>query len=171
VGRAAERGRELPRLGVDVLPTGAPELVDPLAQLGKRDDAAAPGAREVRAAEERPAVGGEEDGHRPAALPRQGLDRLHVDLVDVGALLPVDLDVDEQVVHERRDLGVLERLVRHHVAPVACRVAHGQQHRLVVAPGDAERLVTPGVPVDRVVGVLAQVRAGLVGQAVHGIPR
>ena len=35
------------------------------------------------------------------------------------------------------------------------------------AAGPGERLLAPRVPVDRVVGVLAQVRAGLVGEAVH----
>ncbi len=55
--------------------------------------------REVRAAVERLAVGGGEHGHRPAATSRHRLDRLHVDGVDVGALLPIDLDVDEAGIH------------------------------------------------------------------------
>ena len=38
---------------------------------------------------------GQEDGHRPAALAGHRLHRLHVDRVDVGALLAVDLDADE----------------------------------------------------------------------------
>jgi hypothetical protein len=166
--RAPKGGRQLAGLGIDVGPTGAPQLVDPPAQLREGDHAAATRAREVRPPEERPAVRGEEHGHRPAALPGQRLDGLHVDLVDVGPLLAVDLDVDEELVHQRRDLGVLERLVRHDMAPVAGRIAHRQQHRLVVAAGGGEGIVAPRVPVDRVVGVLAEVRAGLVGQAVHG---
>ena len=64
-------------------------------------------------------------------------------------------------------VGVLERLVRHHVAPVARRVPDRQQDRLVLGAGPGERLLAPRVPVDRVVGVLAQVRAGLVGESVH----
>jgi len=32
----------------------------------------------------------------------------HVDGVDVGALLAIDLDVDEELVHQRGDLLVLE---------------------------------------------------------------
>jgi hypothetical protein len=50
-------------------------------------------------------------GHRDA--------RLHVDRVEVGALLAVELDADEVLVHELRDPLVLERLALHHVAPVA----------------------------------------------------
>ena len=57
--------------------------------------------REVRAAVERLALGREEDGQRPAAVPGQRDDRVHVDRVEVGALLAVDLDVDEALVLER----------------------------------------------------------------------
>ena len=39
--------------------------------------------------------------HRPAAAAGQRLHRLHVDRVDVGSLLAVDLHVDEQLVHQR----------------------------------------------------------------------
>ena len=99
--------------------------------------------------------------------PERATHRVHVDRVDVGPLLAIDLDVHEVLVHERRRLGVLERLVLHHVAPVAGRVADREQDRLVLRPRPRERLLAPRVPVDRVVGVLEQVRAGLAGEAVH----
>ena len=57
--------------------------------------AAPVGAGEVGAGEERPAVGGAEHRHRPAARAVLGLHRRHVDRVEVGPLLPVDLDRDE----------------------------------------------------------------------------
>ena len=53
----------------------------------------------------------------------------HVDLVDVWPLLAVDLDVHVALVHHRSGIGVLEALVRHHVAPVARRVTDGEQDR------------------------------------------
>jgi hypothetical protein len=96
-----------------------------------------------------------------------GLHGVHVDGVDVGPFLAVDLHVDEQVVHDLRRVRVLEGLVGHHVAPVAGRIADREEDRLVGGAGCLERLVAPGVPVDRVVGVLAEVGARLVGQAVH----
>ena len=83
-------------------------------------------------------------------LPVSATHRVHVDPVHVGPLLAVDLDVDEALVHQRRDLRVLERLVRHHVAPVAGRVADREQDRLVLGPRLRERLVAPREPVDRV---------------------
>ena len=119
--------------------------------------------REVGAAEERPAVGRQEHRHRPAALAGHGLHRVHVDGVDVGPLLAVDLDVTNSSFMTAATSCVLERLVGHHVAPVAGRVADRQQDRLVLARGPGERLVAPRVPVDGVVGVLAEV--GLVSSA------
>ena len=91
--------------------------------------------REVGAAVEGHALGVEEDGHRPAALAADRLHRLHVEGVDVGALLAVDLDVDEVLVHVGGGLGVLEGLALHHVAPVAGRVADREQDRPVLARG------------------------------------
>ena len=130
-----------------------PEAGQPVPRLG----------RVVRPAEERLALGREEDRHRPAAVPGERDDRVHVERVDVGPLLAVDLDADEALVHQRGRLLVLERLVLHHVAPVAGRVADGEEDRLVLGAGLGERLVAPGVPVDRVVRVLEQVRARLGG--------
>ena len=53
-------------------------------------------------AEERLAGRGQEDRHRPAALPGQRDDGVHVDRVEIGPLLAVDLDADEALVHHPR---------------------------------------------------------------------
>ena len=70
---------------------------------------------------ERLALRREEDGHRPAAVACQRHDGVHVERVDVGPFLAVDLDVDEMFVHQPRDRVVLEGLVLHHMAPAAGR--------------------------------------------------
>ena len=164
---ATEGTGELVGLLEEVVALGVPELVDPLAQLDEADHPAAALLREVGAGEERAPVGRAHHRHRPAALAGHGLRGLHVDVVDVGPLLAVDLHVHEVAVHHRGDVVVLEALVGHHVAPVAGRVADRQQDRDVPLGRRRERLVAPRVPVDRVVGVLPQVRAGLVGESVH----
>ena len=82
---------------------------------------------EVGAAEERPPVGRQEDAHGPAAAPGHGLHGVHVDAVEVGALLAVDLDGDEVLVEVGGGGLVLERLALHDVAPVAGGVADGQE--------------------------------------------
>jgi hypothetical protein len=126
-----------------------------------------PTRREVGTAVEGPAVGGAEDVQRPAAGAGQPHHGLHVDLVDVGTLLPVDLDADQALVHEGGGLRVLERFPLHDVAPVAGRVADRDQHRPVLATRALPGLVPPRVPVDRVLAVLAQVGARLGSQTVR----
>ena len=94
------------------------------------------------------------------------MQRRHVDLVDVRPLFAIDFDVDEQFVHhDARGSVVFEALVRHHVAPVAGRVADGQQDR----PSDVcfrQRFRAPRPPVDRIVLVLQEIRARFLGEPV-----
>jgi len=130
--------------------------------------AVAAGLRKIRAAPERLACGREEHRQRPAAVLAHEMQRRHVDLVDVGPLLAVDLDVDEQRIHHLGGGVVLEALVRHHVAPVAGRVADREQDRLVGALRLGERLRPPRPPVDRIVLVLQEIRRGLLREAVFG---
>ena len=133
----------------------------------ERRCAAPVGRGEVRPTEERPPVRGQEHAHRPPPRTGDGLDGLHVDGVHVGPFLPVHLDRDESGVQLGGGVGVLERLVGHHVTPVAGRVTDGEEDGPVLPTGPVEGLVAPGVPVDGVVGVLAEVGRGLVGQSVR----
>jgi hypothetical protein len=128
--------------------------------------------REIRAAEEGLlVVVRQEHGQRPAAAAlREHLVRKLVDLVEIGPLLAVDLDVDEKAVHERRRAGVLEGLMRHHVAPVAGRITDRQQDGFAAVAGKVQGFLPPRVPIDGIGCVLLQVRAGFPRQAilVHG---
>ena len=157
---AGGRGRQL-----------APRLAPALGDLGQDLHEPGPpppgGGREVGAAVERLEVGGQPDAHRPPPRAGRGLHERHVHAVDVGALLAVDLHGDEVLVQDAGDVLVLERLVLHDVAPVARRVADGQEDGPVLRAGAGERLVPPGVPVDRIVAVLEEVGARLVGEAVR----
>ncbi len=164
---APERLCEALALLADLARVLVVEAPDPLQEVGEARHAVARLAREVRAAEEGELVGGEEHRERPAAAPlREHRLRRLVDLVDVGALLAVHLHVHVEVVHHAGDRRVLERLVRHHVAPVARRISHREEDRLAGALRLRQGLLPPRVPIDGVVGVLAQVGAGLLGEAV-----
>ena len=113
------------------------------------------------------AVGQAESGERPAAAPLVEANHgIHVDLVYVGAFLAVHLDADEMLVHERRRGLVLEGFALHHVTPMAGAVADGDQQWTVEFLGAPKRLGSPGIPVHRVLAVLEQICARLVGQAV-----
>jgi hypothetical protein len=143
-------------------------------RLGDRHDDLRPGRhalarlrREVRAGVERRALGCEEGVERPAAAARERLDGVHVDRVDVRALLAVDLDADIALVHQGRDLRVLEGLALHHVAPVAGGVADRDEDRLALGARAGERLLAPRVPVDGVVLVLEEVGRRLLGESIH----
>ena len=126
-------------------------------------------AREIGPAEKRRVVPGrQEHGQGPAAIaPAQEVVGHLIDLVEVGPLLAVHLDVHEVLVHERRGGLVLEGLVGHDVAPVAGRIPDGEQNRFVLRASALQRLRSPRVPGDRVVGVLEKIRAGFVRQGVH----
>ena len=102
---------------------------------------------------------------QPPCSPKR-MQRAHVDGVDVGPLLAVDLDVHEQVVHHAGRRVVLEALVRHDVAPVAGGIADRQQDRLAGALGLGQGLRSPGPPVDGVVLVLQEIGARLLAETV-----
>ena len=108
----------------------------------------------IGAAPEGFAGGGEEHGQRPAAGLAQQRQRRLIDGVDVGPLLAVDLDVDEELVHHRGRRRVLEALMGHDVAPMAGGIADREQHRHVAALGLGEGGRAPGLPMDGVVLVL-----------------
>ena len=93
--------------------------------------------------------------------------RAHVNLVKVGTFLAIDFDADEILVHQLRDLFVLERLVLHYVTPVARRIANAQQNRLVLVARLRQGIFTPGIPVDRVVRVLEKIGTGLLDKCVR----
>ena len=97
------------------------------------------GRRVVGAAVERLPIRGEQAGHRPAALTGHRLGGLHVHRVDVRPLLAVDLDVDEVRRSCSAAVPVLERLVRHHMTPVAGGIADREQDRHVALARLVER--------------------------------
>ena len=167
LGDATERLVDAECLALDVASALAPRLRHRAEHVAKAGDSVPCLRREVGAGIERLALRSHEHRRRPAAASGHAHRRLHRDRVDVGPLLTVDLDVDEEVVHERGGGAVLERLVRHHVAPVARAVADRDEERLVLVARPFERLVSPLVPVDRVLGVLQEVRARRPGKTVH----
>jgi hypothetical protein len=78
----------------------------------------------------------------------------HVHGVHVRALLAIYFHVDKVPIHDRRDIRILERLVRHDVAPVAGGIADTDEKRLVLARGALEGLRAVRIPVNRIAGML-----------------
>src|SRR5699024_1137315 len=102
-----------------------PDLMDARKQVAESNHAVTWLGRKIGAGKERRVAGRvEKDGQRPAAATaREQLVSKLIDVIEVRALLAVDLDVDEVGVHALGDLVVVEALARHHMAPVAGAVA------------------------------------------------
>ena len=111
----------------------------------------------------------QKDAHRPAAVTVRGNDVGHVELVDVRSAFAIHLDRDEAVVERLGDGGVAERLTLHDVAPVARRVADGQEDRSAEVASTREGSLAPRVPVDWVLGMHPEVWRCLVGEAVRHV--
>ena len=94
--------------------------------VGKAGSAVSRLRREIGPAPERVAVGRQKHRHRPAALLAEGMQGRHIDLIDIGPLLAIDLDVDEELVHDGGDGRILEAFMGHHMAPMAGGVADRQ---------------------------------------------
>ncbi len=152
----------------DVLRALAIGACDRLQHPRKSGHAVAIHRREIGAPVERLPVWREEHRQRPAASADQELHRPHVHVVDIGALLAIDLDVDEVAIHQVRNGRVLEALPLHDMAPVTRRVADREKNGSVLGTRTRECLVAPRIPIHRVVGVLQQIRAALMRQAIGG---
>jgi hypothetical protein len=154
--------------GDDLVATLLPGTLDAEQDAGEAGHASRVVRRVIRPAVERFEVGREEDRHRPAAVAGERLDRRHIEVIEVGAFFAIDLDIDISLVHERRDVRVLEALALHDVAPVARRIADRQEDRLVFRLRLRQGFGPPGEPVDRVVRVLEQIWAGFPRESVGG---
>ena len=184
-GSADGRSRAPPREPLDGLPASRRSRRAALAPAPRRRPRSTwrkPACRGAARAGSRcrrrtgPASGSRKTVSGQPPLAGHRLHGLHVDRVDVRALLAVDLDADEVLVHERRGLGVLEGLALHHVAPVAGGVADREQDRAGPARGRARsasvapRVASrPGCP--RAGAGRARSRARAVGHRGHPVRR
>ena len=139
--------------GTDLFLLVTPCVGDRLEDLDEGGEAAAGVRREVGAGEERNALVVGERVEWPSALPAQGLERVHVELVHMRQLFTVDFDGHKVVVEYFRHGRIRKRFARHDMAPVARGVADRHQHRHVSGAGLFEGLRAPHVPVHWLVGV------------------
>ena len=144
----------------------APERGDLCQHRGKSRHAVTRSRRKIGATGERPAVGQEEDGHRPTARHAHDLQCRHVVMVDIGMLLAVELDRQEGGIDPVGDFGIGKGLAGHHMAPVTGGIARGQQNRPRQPPGEREGLRVPGLPGDRLVRMSEEIGRAGGGQAV-----
>ena len=142
---------------------------DPLQDIWKAGPSIARGRRKISATPERLAVWRQEHGQRPAAVFAHQRQRGLINVVHVRPLFPVDLDIDEVFVHQRRGAVGFEAFMRHDVAPMTSGVTDRQQDRLVVAPRLIEGLRAPRPPMHGIILMLQQIGTCFVDEQVgHG---
>ena len=166
--RPFHRGRDLLRPRVDPRRLFVVGLAQ-LSKQSKKPHRRAPIAvarRNIGSRIEGLSIGRQPHGHRPAAPSPKGLHRTHINRVDIGTLFAIDLDGDVVFVDEPRDLFVVERFLLHHMAPMASRITHAEQHRPPQPTSLLESLIPPGTPVHGIMRVLQKVRADFEEQAV-----
>jgi hypothetical protein len=76
-----------------------------------------------------------------------------------------------------RYLGILKTFVFHHMAPMAGGITDAEKDGPIKPSSPLQGFGAPGVPIDRVMGVLLEIRAALVDEMIgggklltHGIP-
>ena len=86
--------------------------------------------------------------------------------VNVGTFFTVHLNIHELAVHDCSHFFIFERFVRHHVAPVAGGITYREKDGFVFLARFGKRVLTPGVPIDRIMRVLKKVGRLLVREPV-----
>ena len=122
--------------------------------------------RKICAAEKRFAIGREERGERPAALPGNGADGGLIARVNVGALVAIDFHRNVKLIDHRGNFGIFVALAIDYVAPVAPDCADVEKDWFAGGARGFEGLLAPFVPVDGLVRGGAEIGAGGIFQAI-----
>ena len=97
----------------------SPQRLQRLQHLGESRRTVSGLFREISACVKGPPVVVQKAVERPAALPGHGHACLHIQMVHIGALLPVHLDADKTLVEYAGGVLILKGFALHDVAPVA----------------------------------------------------
>ena len=167
----AQRRRDVASGTQQLIPAAAPFSGYGAQQLQKPDPPADAVLRQIRPRKKRLLLRRHYDRQRPARAAGERLTHAEIHRVHVRPLLPIHLHGDEVPVQHLRDLQVLERFVRHHMAPMAGRIPDAQEHRLVLPPRLFKGRPAPRIPVHWVLRVLKQIWGFFVYQRVaHAAP-
>ena len=165
-GGTSQRRHDLVAALADLGAIVRPRLRDPAQDFHETRLSVAIFRRKIGAADKWLEPGRQPDVERPAAAAGRGLDEGHVNAIDIRTFLPVDFNIHEPRVHEGRDFFVLERLALHHVAPMAGGITDREKNRLLLPACFGKGFLAPGIPINRVVGVLEKVGRFFLGEPV-----
>jgi hypothetical protein len=123
--------------------------------------------RKIRSGVKGNEIWSQEDGHGPSPRTRHYLNSIHINFVEIWTFLAVDLDIDEAIIHDLSDSLILKGLLFHDMAPVARGITDAEENGLILSFGPAEGLLSPGMPIHRVMRVLQEVGACLMNQTIY----
>ena len=155
----SNRSRKLRRLATHIFTLVAIRICHTRQHLRECGHATVLGfMRVIRAAEKWPQrIWFKKHAHGPAAVTGHHHCGSHVQLINVRPLFAIELDTHKIRVHLPCGRFVLEALTLHHMAPIARAIADTQKKRHVPLSRKRERLLAPGMPINRIVRVLQQV--------------
>src|SRR5688572_9748153 len=102
----------------------------------------------------------------PSAAAGHGLYRIHINMIEVRPLFPVYFNIDEMLIHDRSRGLVFKTFPLHNMAPMASRIANTYQDGFIIFFRFVQCLISPGIPVNRIMGMLQQVRTGLMNKMI-----
>src|SRR5450755_3079984 len=86
----------------------------------------------------------------PASVAGNCLHSIHVNMIQVGSFLSVNLDIYKMPVHEDGSVRILKTLPFHHMTPMTCGVPNAHEHGFIFFPGFLNGFISPRIPVYRV---------------------
>src|SRR5262245_6849473 len=73
----------------------------------------------------------DENIQRPATTTAYCLYCIHIKMVNIRMLLPIDLDTDKMLIHVLCNSVILETFMLHNMAPMTCGITNTHQYGLV----------------------------------------
>jgi len=123
---------------------------------------------EISTAIKRFLVGHQENVQRPTSLQPHVLNRIHVDIVNVRPLFPVDFDADKMIVHQICGDFIFETFPLHHMTPMASRIPDGNDDRFVFYFCFSQGFRSPGKPIHGIVRMLKEIGTLAMDEAICG---
>src|SRR4051812_10644645 len=103
---------------------------------------------------------------RPATATTDCLYCIHIYMIKIRPFFSVYLYIDEIFVHQGSRFFFFKTFTFHYMAPVAGRITNTHQYRLVLRFCFLQCLLTPGIPIYRVMRMLQQVRTSFINEAI-----
>ena len=149
----------------DLLPLLTPDPIDGTQYVHETWSVETSPRREIGSTVKWGQIRHQEHGEGPTSSVCHRPHCIHVDIIDVRKIFTVNFYRDEVLVEESGDLLVGKRLSPHHMAPVTRRISDGEKDGTIESLSLIECILTPGIPLDGIFSMFAQIGAGTLRQS------